>query len=106
MNPLYKNEKQKCILVIGGLANLPAGEYETGVYLNIKGINKGNIIKIEIIIVEREIDLKQKNIEIIKKFKKEYDLDKNEYSDDDLYEILNYYTFNFERAFLSIIGEL
>ena len=106
LNPLYKNEKQKCILVIGGLANLPAGEYETGVYLNIRGINIGHIIKIEIIIVEREIDLKQKNIEIIKQFRTEYDLDKNEYSDDDLYEILKDNAFNFEHAFLSIIGEL
>ena len=92
-------------MYFSNLANLPAGEYETDVYLNIRGINIGNIIKIEIIIVEREIDLKQKNIEIIKQFRTEYDLDKNEYSDDDLYEIHKVNAFNFERIFLYIIGD-
>ena len=73
--------------------------------MNIKGVNIGEKIKIKVIIVEREIDLMQKQIEKVKQFRAEYKLDENEYSNDDLYNILMSNDFDLEKAFFCIIGE-
>ena len=105
LNSLDKNEEQQCDVTIEGLGQLPVGEYESGVYLNINGINIGKMIKMKVIIKEKENDPIDQYIETIKKFRTEYNLDENEYSNDDLYNILMSNEFDFEKAFMCIIGE-
>ena len=105
LKSLDVNEEQQCNVKIEGLGQLPVGEYETGVYLNIKGNNIGNIIKMKVIIIEREIEPIEQYIEIIKKFRDEYNLDKNDYSNDDLYNIVMSNEFDFEKAFMCILEE-
>ena len=105
LNSLDKNEEQQCDVTIEGLGQLPVGEYESGVYLNINGINIGKMIKMKVIIKEKENDPIDQYIETIKKFRTEYNLDQNEYSNDDLYNILMSNEFDLEKAFMCIIGE-
>ena len=106
LNSLDKNEEQQCDVTIEGLGQLPVGEYESGVYLNINGNNIGKMIKMKVIIKEKENDPIDQYIETIKKFRTEYNLkDENEYSNDDLYNILMSNEFDFEKAFMCIIGE-
>ena len=105
LKSLDVNEEQQCNVKIEGLGKLPVGEYETGVYLNIKRNNIGKIIKIKIIIKEKEDDPIDQYIETIKKFREEYNLDEKEYSNDDLYNILMSNEFNLEKAFMCLIGD-
>ena len=104
LKSLDVNEEQQCNVKIEGLGQLPVGEYETGVYLNIKGNNIGKIIKMKIIIKEKENPIDQ-YIETIKKFRTEYNIEENEYSNDEVYNILKSNEFNFEKAFMCIIGD-
>ena len=87
------------------MGTLPKGEYKTGVYLNINGANIGKIIKIKINVVENGIISKNKKTELIKQFRDEYNI-KDEYTDEDLYDILENNNFSFENAFMSIIEEI
>ena len=105
LNSLEINKEQVCFLKIEGLGSLPKGEYETGVYLNINGVNIGKIIKIKINVVENGIISKNKKTELIKQFRDEYNI-KDEYTDEDLYDILENNNFSFENAFMRIIGEI
>ena len=106
LNSLDKNEEQKCIVKVDGLSNLPLGEYEAGVYLNINGNNIGKIIKMKVIIKEKEIDPIEKHKETIKQFRNEYNLfDENEYQDEDLYALLLSNNFKFDKAFMCLIGD-
>ena len=100
LNSLQKNEEQQCIVKIEGLGNLPIGEYETGVYLNINGVNIGKMLKMKVIIKEKGIDPIDQHIEIIKRFRNEYCLDENDFSNDDLYKILLKNDFHFDKAFI------
>ena len=106
LNPLKKGEEQKCIVKITGLGKLTEGEYETGVYFNIKGKNCGDMMKMKIIIIKKEIEPKIKYKEAIDHFREEYNLQKDEYSDDDICSILENNSFDFETAFMSLIGEV
>ena len=107
LNSLDKNQEQKYIVKVDGLSNLPLGEYEAGVYLNINGNNIGKIMKMKVIIKEKEIDPIEKNKEIIKQFRNEYNLfDENEYQDEDLYDLLLSNNFKFDKAFMCLIGEM
>ena len=106
LNSLDKNQEQKYIVKVDGLSNLPLGEYEAGVYLNINGNNIGKIMKMKVIIKEKEIDPIEKHKEIIKQFRNEYNLfDENEYQDEDLYDLLLSNNFKFDKAFMCLIGD-
>ena len=105
LNSLGKNEEQQCFVKIEGIANLPLGEYETGVYLNINGTNIDKILRIKINIIKREIDPIDQHIETINKFRNEFNINENEYSNEDVFNVLMSNEFNFEKAFLCIIGD-
>ena len=106
LNSLKTNEEQKCNVKVDDLSNLPIGEKDASLYLNINGNNIERVIKMKVIIVEREINRIEKHKEVIKQFRNEYDIiDENDYPDEDLYEILLSNNFNFEKAFMCLIGE-
>ena len=104
LNSLNPGQEQQFIVKIEGLGNLPEGEYQAGVYFNIRGSNCGNMMKMKIIIIKKEVDPKIKYMNEIKRFRDEYNLTEAEYSDDDLYNILESNSFNFEEAYNCIIG--
>ena len=106
LNSIEPGQEQQCIVKIEGLGQLPVGEYETGVYFNINGFNCGNLMKMKINIIKKEGDPKIKYQELINQFRNEYTLSEEEYSDDDLYSILESNSFNLEKAFKCIIGEI
>ena len=106
LNSLKTNEEQKCNVKVDDLSNLPIGEKDASLYLNINGNNIERVIKMKVIIVEREINRIEKHKEVIKQFRNEYDIiDENDYPDEDLYEILLSNNFNFEKAVMCLIGE-
>ena len=105
LNPLKPNEEQNCVIKIEGLGKLPAGEYFSGVWFNVNGINYGNMIKIKIIINKKEENPIKKCIEKIKAFREEYSLSEEDYSDEDLYNILLSNNFNFTIAFACLFGD-
>ena len=104
LNSLNPGQEQKFIVKIEGLGNLPEGEYKAGVYFNIRGSNCGNMMKMKIIIIKKEVDPKIKYKNEIKRFRDEYNLTEVEYSDDDLYGILESNNFDFEETYKSIVG--
>lgn len=105
LNPLNSNEEQNCVIKIEGLGKLPEGEYMTGVWFNVNGVNFGNMIKMKIIIKKTEVNPIVENMEKIKQFREEYMLREEDYSDDDLYNILLSNNFNFQNAFASLFGD-
>ena len=106
LNSIEPGQEQQCIVKIEGLGKLPVGEYETGVYFNINGFNCGNLMKMKINIIKKEGDPKIKYQELINQFRNEYSLSEAEYSDDDLYSILESNSFNLEEAFKCIFGDI
>ena len=106
LNGLEPGQEEQYIAKIEGLGNLPVGEYETGVYFNIKGSNCGNMMKIKIFIIKKDVDPKIKYKNEIKRFRDEYDLKKEEYSDDEIYDILESNDFDLEKAFKCLAGEI
>ena len=105
LNSIKPGAEQQITVKIEGLKNLPVGEYETGVYFNIKGKNCGDIMKMKIIIINKEVDPKIKYKNILKQFRGEYNLEEGEYPDDDLIDILLSNNLDLEKAFMCLIGE-
>ena len=105
LNSIKPGAEQQCTVKIEGLKNLPVGEYETGVYFNIKGKNCGDIMKMKIIIINKEVDPKIKYKNTLKQFRGEYNLEEGEYPDDDLIDILLSNNLDLEKAFMCLIGE-
>ena len=106
LNALEPGQEEKYIVKIEGLGNLPVGEYETGVYFNIKGGNCGNMMKMKIIIINKEVDPKIKYKNEIQRFRDEYNLKDEEYSDDEIFNILESNDFDLESAFKCIVGDI
>ena len=106
LDSLEPKQEKKFIVKIEGLKDLPLGEYEAGAYFNIKDRNHGNMIKMKITVIKREVEPKIKYKKEIDRFRDEYGLKEEEYSDDDLYDILLSNDFNLEKAFMCLIGDI
>ena len=105
LNPLKPNEDQNYVIKIEGLGKLPEGEYFSGVWFNVNGINYGNMIKIKIIIKKKEENSIKESMEKIKAFREEFFLSEKDYSDEDLYNILLSNNFKFTLAFACLFGD-
>ena len=108
LNGLEPGQEEQYIAKIEGLGNLPVGEYETGVYFNIKGRNCGNMMKIKIFIIQKQkdVDPKIKYKNEIQRFRDEYEIKKEEFSDDEIYDLLKSNDFDLEKAFKCLAGEI
>ena len=103
LKSLGKNEQQKCIVKINDLEKLKEGEYDAFVSFNVNGVNYGNLLKLKVVIKKKEIDPIEEHKEEIENFRKEFNLDENEFSDKKLYDVLVENNFEPEKAFLQII---
>ena len=103
LKSLGKNEQQKCIVKINNLEKLKEGEYDAFVSFNVNGVNYGNLLKLKVVIKKKEIDPIEEHKEEIENFRKEFNLDENEFSDKKLYDVLVENNFEPEKAFLQII---
>ena len=99
LDSLDKNQEKKFYVKIVGLSKLPPGEYETGVYLNIKGGNIGKLLKMKVVIIKNNIDPIEKHMGKVNQFRNEFGLPQKDYSDDELYDVLLSNDFIFEKAF-------
>ena len=105
LNSLAKNEVKEYNVRIDGLENLPAGEYETGVYFNVNSVNMGNMMKLKITIKNKEKDPVLEYLDEIKKFREEFNLNEEEFPDNKIYELLSENDFNFEKAFMQLTDD-
>ena len=105
LDSLDKNQEQKFYVKIVGLSKLPPGEYETGVYLNIKGGNIGKLLKMKVVIIKNNIDPIEKHMGKVNQFRNEFGLPKKDYSDDELYDVLLSNDFIFEKAFVCLFDD-
>ena len=99
LDSLDKNQEKKFYVKIVGLSKLPPGEYETGVYLNIKGGNIGKLLKMKVVIIKNNIDPIEKHMGKVNQFRNEFGLPQKDFSDDELYDVLLSNDFIFEKAF-------
>ena len=99
LNPQNPNQYKTYILKIDNLENYPVGEYKAYLEFYSDGKNYGE--KIEIKINIRENNERKK---IIKEFKKEYNLDDKEYSDEKVLEILKNNDFDYIKSFSSMFN--
>ena len=105
LKPLANNEEQKCIIVIDDLAKLGEGIYDASVWFNVNGENCGKKLTLRVEIIKKEEEPMNENLEILEKFRKEFNLDnKDDYPDNYLLDILTEADFNFEDAFMKVIG--
>ena len=105
LDSLDKNQEQKFYVKIVGLSKLPPGEYETGVYLNIKGGNIGKLLKMKVVIIKNNIDPIEKHMGKVNQFRNEFGLPQKDYSDDELYDVLLSNDFIFEKAFVCLFDD-
>ena len=84
------------------LEKLEVGEYESYARVNINGENIGEKLILRIRIKEEEISEVKKYENIIGELRKEYDLSKDDYTDEKLLECLKKSDFKKEEAFALI----
>ena len=98
LNPLKTNEKQTVNIIIEKLNELSEGEYL--IYFNFKVNRKifGQQITIKIICKE------DKELKKIKEFRREFDLNENDYPDEKIKNALNQGKDNFQSAFLYLFS--
>ena len=97
LNPLQKNNSQEINILIDRLDELNEGEYKIilDFVVNKKKFGEPIIIRLECKINENE--------ELIEKFRKNYDLNDNSFSDEQILNVLVNCDLNFEKAFNALI---
>ena len=97
LNPLQKNNSQEINILIDRLDELNEGEYKIilDFVVNKKKFGEPIIIRLECKINENE--------ELIEKFRKNFDLYDNTYSDEQILNVLVNCDLNFEKAFNALI---
>ena len=95
LEPQEYNEIKKYDIIINGLANYPVKKYKIYLLFKVNGDNFGEKIEITLIIKERN------NEDLIKvnQFREAFNLDKEEYSDEEILKLLKQYNYNFEKVF-------
>ena len=98
--PQKPGEKNEYTIIFNNLKSFSQGEYYSILFFYANKKLYGEILKIKIIIKEKE---KTKNeLDKIKKFREEYDLDEKHYTDELLLKVLKENNFNLENAFSSL----
>ena len=100
LNPQKPGEKNEYTIIFNNLKSFSKGEYYSILFFYVNKKLYGEILKIKIVIKEKE---KTKNeLDKIKKFREEYDLDEKHYTDELLLKVLEENNFNLENAFSSL----
>ena len=100
LNPQKPGEKNEYTIIFNNLKSFSQGEYYSILFFYVNKKLYGEILKIKIVIKEKE---KTKNeLDKIKKFREEYDLDEKHYTDELLLKVLKENNFNLENAFSSL----
>ena len=103
LEPQKQNEEKKYIANFRDLKNYPAGNYNAGYYFEINGKKYGDDININLIIKEKKPNNDDNDYQvIINEFRSDFSLDKNEYSDEKLLEVLKKNNFDKSEAFSSL----
>ena len=100
LEPQKYNEERKYNIIIRDLEQYDAGEYNVYLWFEVNGEHYGERFGFKIIIKEKNNDY----LNQIEEFRANFNLSKEEYSDDKLFDILKKQNFNYEQAFLDIIN--
>ena len=104
LEPLKPDEEQITFLRIDNLQNFKEGIYKTGVWINADGINY-YLINFEIVIEKQGKKFNEKTFEIIKQFRKEFNLSEVEYTNEFLFDQLRKCGCDFAMTFSSIFAD-
>jgi hypothetical protein len=100
LDPLKPGEQKKYIAKFDELKGFPPGNYYAGFIFEINGKKIGDNIDLNILINGKKDDENKKKIE---DFRHQHSLGLNEYSDEQLLEVLEANGFDYRCAFLSLI---
>ena len=96
-------EEKEYIVKFENLGNLKKGEYKSFLLFNVKGKNFGDKLTVIINVKEKEeMNEMEKNLDKIEEFRNTFNLDKKEYNNEKIFNILKEHNFNFEETFSSL----
>ena len=105
LEPQKIGEEKKYNAVFENLDNLKIGEYKSYLFFNVDGVNYGEKLTLLICIKEKEEnDEVNKNMDKIIEFREKFNLSKDDYTDEKIFEILKDNDFNEENAFTSLFN--
>ena len=105
LEPQKVGEEKGYKVKFENLGNLKVGEYKSYLLFNVNGKNYGEKLTLSINVKEKkEIEEIEKYRDKIKEFREQFNLDKEEYNDEKLFEILKQHNFNFEDSFSSLFN--
>ena len=95
-------QNKEYIVNFSQLQNFPVGTYYSYLYFNINGHNIGDRLSIIINIKEKQQNEINENMDKIKEFRQNYDLNDNGFSDQKIFEALKNNDFDYDAAFASL----
>ena len=105
LEPQKIGEEKEYKVKFENLGSLKIGEYKSYLLFNVNGKNYGEKLTLSINVKEKkEIEEIEKYRDKIKEFRDQFNLDKEEYNDEKLFEILKQHNFNFEDSFSSLFN--
>ena len=102
LEPQKPGENKQYNVIFKDLKNCPVGTYYSYLDFNINGQNIGDRLSIIINIKERQQNEINEHIDQIKEFRENFDLNDNDYSDQQLFEALKNNEFDYDAAFASL----
>ena len=105
LEPQKVGEEKGYKVKFENLGNLKVGEYKSYLLFNVNGKNYGEKLTLSINVKEKkELEEIDKYRDKIKEFRDQFNLDKDDYADEKIFDILKQYNFNFENAFSSLFN--
>ena len=100
LDPLKIGEEKTYTIIIEALSHLVEGIYNANVWFNVNNKNYGKMLNLRVEIIKKKEDPIKKYMKQIEEFRAQFELlDKNEWTDEYLYEQLKENEFDYTRAF-------
>ena len=108
LEPQKYNEERKYNIIIRELDQYPTGEYNIYLWFEVNDEHYGERIGFKIIIKEKKNEIinnkMNEHLIQIEEFRNQFQLSKEEYTNEKIFEILEKNNFNFEQSFMDIIN--
>ena len=98
LQPQNPEEVKSYNIIIKNLKNYDIGEYQSYLWFCVDGVKFGDKITVKIIIKQNKKEIEE-YIQKINEFRENFGLNSEDYSDEQLFEVLKDTNFNMEEAF-------
>lgn len=103
LHPQKPDEQNSYEICIKNLGSYPPGEYISYMLFQVNGKSFGDKLQIKIIVKAKKKDEDiQKYIEKINEFRSQFELEKSDYSDEKILNLLKSHNFDYEQSFSSL----